>query len=379
MQSPHIGQRPMSPPSVPGSPAPYRPGSPFRNRQSTIGVPLRVGSPAPASPQPTTPTFQKPVPDIEVDLVVRTIPREDLSVEKPFRIAFTLNVSALVPLAPAGQSRRKRNLAFAIQHVQPPRLLAPPPTKAPAQTEPWSPRLPSSGFSTPSPYATPHRADFHDALARKLLVASPRPTLSEGGSDSGYDVEGRESARETPLPPGMRKVPEVITLPPPFANSDSNPNSEPRQHSHDVVFQGPSALFLPAMHFSVADGQILEHGAVTEVGRTPKHDRNWSESTITTTDSEADSELDVPLGMVQRSVRTISSHQFELEYLPLRSGFLTIGGIRIILVDDKLVDESDDSVIETGKPKGPENIRTVKEYDVVGELWVRAEAIQEDA
>lgn len=363
----------MSPPVAPGSPVPYRPGSPFRsgNRQSTMGVPPRVGSPAPVSPQPTTPTPQKPVADIEVDLVVRLMPHDALSVEKPFRVTFTLNVSALVPLAPAGQSRRKRSLTFAIQHVQPPRSASiPSKGTTQTQTEPWSPRLPSSGFSTPSPYATPHRADFHDALAQKLLVASPRPTLSEAGSDAGYDAEGRESARETPLPAGMRKAPKAIALPSPFATV--NPNSEPRQHSHDVVFQGPSALFLSAMQFTIVDGQILEHSAVAEAGRSPRHDRNWSESTITTTDSEADSELDVPVGLVQRSARTISSQEFELEYLPLRSGFLTIGGIRVVLVEDKLVNESDDFVIETGKPKGQDSVRSIKEYDVIGEVWVKA-------
>ncbi|KAK7693181.1 hypothetical protein QCA50_002747 [Cerrena zonata] len=265
MQSPHLAQRPMSPPAAPGSPQPYRPGSPFRNRQSTIGVPPRVGSPAPVSPQPPTPTPQKPVPDIEIDLVVRSIPRDDLSIEKPFRVAFTLNVSALVPLAPTGQSRRRRNLTFAIQHVQPPRIRAAvlPKAVTQTQTEPWSPRLPSSGFSTPSPYATPLRADFHDTLARKLLVASPRATSSEIGSDSGFDAEGRESARETPLPGGLRKAPEAITLPPPFA-AIADPNAEPRQHSHDVVSQGPSALFLPAMQFSIIDGQVLEHATVAE-------------------------------------------------------------------------------------------------------------------
>ncbi|CAL1704051.1 unnamed protein product [Somion occarium] len=216
-QSPHITQRPMTPPASSGSPAPYRPGSPFRNRQSTVGpVVARPQSPAPSSPQPSpTPTMQRPSSDIEVDLLVRAIPRDELSVEKPFRIAFSLNVSVPVPLAPAGQPRKKRIVSFAVQHVQPPRLSAAALTRAaiaaPIHPESWSPRLPSSGFSTPSPYGTPYRGDFHDALARKLLVASPRPTQTDTDSEAGNDADGRESARETPLPGGARKAPDCCS------------------------------------------------------------------------------------------------------------------------------------------------------------------------
>ena len=45
--------------------------------------------------------------------------------------------------------------------------------------------MPSSGLSTPSPYATPVRGDFHDTLAQRLLVASPRSMHTDVESDGG--------------------------------------------------------------------------------------------------------------------------------------------------------------------------------------------------
>lgn len=58
---------------------------------------------------------------------------------------------------------------------------------------------------------------------------------------------------------------------------------------------------------------------------------------------------------------------FDLSFVGLRTGFSTIGGIRILLVDDHLtqgVQEDDDKNIRTKRA------HILREYGVVGEVWV---------
>ncbi len=96
------------------------------------------------------------------------------------------------------------------------------------------------------------------------------------------------------------------------------------------------------------------------------HERNFSDSTVTT-ESEADSESEVLVGG-GRLTKVVSSQEFELEYLPLRSGFLTVGGLRILLVEDRVTDESE----EDDGSRVRREVRILKELDIVGEIWVRS-------
>lgn len=356
--SPQLAQTPMSPP-VTATPLPYRPASPFRNRTATsIPPPARVQSPAPS---PSTFALRRPIEDVEVDVVVKHISRESLAAENPFRVKLGLTVSAPVLSLPAGQPKRTRILFFVIQHIQPPRNMPSnvnvPPVVPQSNPEPWSPRLPSSGFSTPSPYASPYKGDFHDALAQKLLVASPREAPGDMGSDAGTDADGRETAQETPAPPPRKSVPAIPPLPAPFATTD--PSSEKPK---EVVFLGPSTYFLDPMKLTAVANETPGLSLEKEYG----HERTSSESTITS-ESEADSELEVLVGG-GRLVKVIESQDFELEYLPLRSGFLTIGGLRVLLVEDKVVDESEDDDASRTRRE----VRVLKELDVIGEVWVKS-------
>ncbi|KAF7359405.1 hypothetical protein MSAN_01283100 [Mycena sanguinolenta] len=192
--------------SRPGSPTvPQRPGSPFRNRPpSTV-----VGRPQTPPPQPAP----APVSDIDVNLTVRDVPRDSIKIETPFKISFTLVVSAPVP----------------------PRTTAPtlvPPNPPPP--EPYSPRLTSltsPGFSTPSPMA----ATFNYALAHQKLLATRR------------GLDDRTGTGPTLPPPFFEGADELK-----FANAKAG-----------VVFCGASTVFLPPIELArpaPADEETAEGG-----------------------------------------------------------------------------------------------------------------------
>ena len=54
--------------------------------------------------------------------------------------------------------------------------------------------------------------------------------------------------------------------------------------------------------------------------------------------------------------------------MPRKSGFLTIGGLRVLIIEDRLVEE-EDSVDGAPLPSEP---RILKEWVVIGEVWVKS-------
>ncbi|KAI0637237.1 DUF974-domain-containing protein [Trametes polyzona] len=358
-QSPQIQQRPGSPPVNPG-PAPYRPGSPFRNRPMSAGPPAR-----PQSPGLVT-TFAPSVPqvlqDVEVDLVVTSVPRDSIVVDKPFTIGFRLTVQAPVPFARPNEPRRQRVVSLVVQHAQPAKqfnVAAAVASAVATSTGPpqaaWSPRLPSSGFSTPSPYATPYRGDFTDTLAQRLLVASPRRMHADTESDAGTD------GGETPGP-SMHSAGRVIDLPPPELQPPPGAGADTKlASSSNVTYLGTSALFLPALRLPIPDAP-----PPPSPGGPASHSRNISDST----DSSAESDADDAAGVPDRA-KVTAAQEFELSYMPLRTGFAAVGGLRVLLVEDRLADEEDanEGVILGQYATEP---RTLKEWEVVSEVWVKS-------
>ncbi|KAH9952206.1 hypothetical protein B0H21DRAFT_716167 [Amylocystis lapponica] len=340
-RSPQLSQRPNSPPVSSAGPVPYRSSSPFRSLTALPSIPAQP----PASPLSPHPAARRPE-DIQVDLVVRSIPHESLCVEQPFEIAFTIAISALIPTPRPTEARKQRILSLVVQHLEPPRIQPTVISDAIAQPivprESWSPRMPSSGLSTPSPSGTPYRGDFQDALAQKLLVASPRQLDNDGDTDT--------DGGETPAPPGARGGFNAVHLPAPYARAESSV-------SKDVVFLGTSALFLPQLRLAVPPD------AVVRTEHEKKHERDWS---VSTTDSEADSEVEFD---GTHSIKMVVCQEFELSYLPLRRGFAKVGGLRVVLVEDRIADEGSAGDEET---RYSTEVRTLKEWDVVGEIWVRA-------
>lgn len=283
---------------------------------------------------------------------------------------FTVTLSAPIPVGLAGQPPKERIVTLAIQHVLParPQVKNPVSPVMTAQTldAVWSPKLPSSGFSTPSPYGTPARGDFPDTLAQRLLHVSPR----ESGSD--IDIDGGLEAGDgqaTPAPPARRDTASLvstITLPPPFAVIESNTSiSKPQP----IVFLGPSSMILPPIRILVPTTGFPSISAPGD----HTHDRNLGESTVTTTDSEADSsDLHETLGGPGAVPKMLMSQEFQLEFLPMRAGFATVGGLRVLLVDDRLVDVEG---VEDNRARRPAEARTLKEWDVVAEVWVKSPSV----
>ncbi|KAG6820788.1 hypothetical protein H0H93_011553 [Arthromyces matolae] len=64
------------------------------------------------------------------------------------------------------------------------------------------------------------------------------------------------------------------------------------------------------------------------------------------------------------SGQIVAFQDFELTYLPTQKGFTSIGGFRVVLVHDRYVDDEENS--------GQNQIRILKEWDVITEIWVSA-------
>ena len=196
-----------------------------------------------------------------------------------------------------------RKLAFAVQYLQPPK---PSSTSAPlSSTLPaagaFSPRLPSSGFSTPLS-AT---ATFNYALAhQKILDASLRPS----------SVDGTVNVPLTDEPATFD--PNVPILPPPFF--DSPPASE----LTGVLPIGPSATLLPHVQISTGDFGTASNPIVQD---------------------------------------------FQLTFVPTKTGFCRVGGLRVLLVQDKGTSDFQEFEVENTSQS---RAQTLKEYDVIAEVWV---------
>ncbi|PIL23761.1 hypothetical protein GSI_13511 [Ganoderma sinense ZZ0214-1] len=355
-QSPLPPQRAMSPPANQAAPAPYRPSSPFRSRPQSVGPPARNQAQSPGPPPSFTPV-QRPPEDIEIDLIVTSIPRDSLELDEPFNIAFKVTALAPVPLPRLNESRRQRIMSLVVQHTQPPKEMTVAAAVAsavataagpPSLQGGWTPRLPSSGFSTPSPYGTPPRADFPDTLTQKLLVASPRHVNGSDVESDGGDTPG----------PNTHTGGRVYDMPPPELRLP--PGADPtRPRADGITFLGTSSLFLPALRLPIPS---LSTPATQP--RISGHSRDISDSSA---DSESDNE---PLVAPDR-LKVTASQEFELSYVPRKSGFLTVGGLRVLIVEDRLVDEDDNAdgpmlVMPVMEP------RVLKEWGVVGEVWVKS-------
>ena len=155
----------------------------------------------------------------------------------------------------------------------------------------------------PTPSSAP--ASFNYTLAhQKNLAASSRRFTTEAVS------------QDTNSPGHSQTV-----FPPPYFDEEANGKVS---LSNRVVPVGPSLLFLPPV----------------ELGLSSQHGEGLSKAQLV--------------------------QEFEMTFVALQRGLSTVGGVRILLVDDDL-DEG-----ENKRSKLQTQARVLKEYDVVGELWVSA-------
>lgn len=133
-----------------------------------------------------------------------------------------------------------------------------------------------------------------------------------------------------------------MLLPPPFTDK---PEDKRLEHSKGIVFLGPSTIFLENMRLS----------GPTDDGEQGDKQGDGHDATL----------------------RGEAAQGFDLSYIPLVAGFASIGGLRIILVDDQLVDRDQTLLkdvregISNGDTSVKNNIRILKEWDVIGEIWVK--------
>ncbi|KAF5324548.1 hypothetical protein D9611_004478 [Ephemerocybe angulata] len=299
-QSPSISSRPLSPPPA------QRPGSPFQvARSNSISQGAYPQSPQlpPLSAVPSA----APQSDLDVNLIVEHL-HDAVKLEKPFTVSLQLVVSSNMPL----RDFAMRKLSFAVQHLQAPKVT--PLTIAQAVTaavappsEALSPRMSSSGFSTPS--SATAAANFNYALAhQKILDVSLRPS-SPTGTIHGH----------SPNDVAQPIDPNVPILPPPFFDGH-----EEKPLLNHVLFVGSSTIFLPSVQITTGD-QGTPSNPITQ--------------------------------------------DFELTYLPMKGGFCRVGGLRVLLVQDKGTSDFQEFEVDSLQASQMK-AQTLKEYDIIAETWV---------
>ncbi|KAH9001443.1 DUF974-domain-containing protein [Lactarius akahatsu] len=320
--SPHPPSRSSTPPA--GGPAPYRPSSPFRNRP--MSVPPRPQSPLTTSSAGTgshpiaaaaAAHLVPPVDPIDVDLVVRSIPHGALPVDKPFRVACTLGVAASV------REGRQRTLSLAVQHVQ---LQSAAPAAAPDVVAP----LPTTASHLPPLAAAGATTAPSSPAARTPLVLLGGPFV--GSPRTTQQLAGPEAADESTL-----RVP-----PPEPVAGDEGRYEKLRGATH---FVGPSTLLVPPLTF---------------VARTIPETSTW-----TPFGGGGDDKKDV--GGAGATKKEEHFWEFELAYAPLKTGFVPVGGLRVLLLEDRV-----DGGAEAYADKRTSVPATLREWDVIGEIWVKS-------
>ncbi|KAH8108447.1 DUF974-domain-containing protein [Phellopilus nigrolimitatus] len=381
-----------------GTPPPPRPGSPFK-RAATPGPPAGPQSPgAVAPPAPSLPNQPTALAEIEVDLVLlETPPDASVRIEKPFSLRFALVVSANLPYSAPGllygpSSQKERVLRLAVQHTLP----TPPPALLETMFPPASPAVHAlkkrtsdmMSFETVSPapvaHSPPSRAGSIDVLTPRRVM-SPPPG-SGPGVGPGASTPGSENAILSPTALAVRRAGSVgvgvhglserlrrvalrealgtedggrqafgdgdgdeielggTRLPGPYLSSSEKTG----EGSGRVSFAGTSVVFLPPI--------VLCSSPVATA------QENVLQSPVTTAQSERGEER----------------IEFVLHFLPRARGFARIGGLRVLLVEDREqehVGDRDAGDEVTLHARGGElqsaEAQMLREWDVVAEVWVR--------
>ena len=258
---------------------------------------------------------------VDVDLVVRSMPQGGtLQAGKSFSVACTLGVSASV------QEGQQRTLSLAVQHVQP--------SAAPTTSE----TAPQVATATMTPAATNARLASAVAMA---MASSPTPrsslTLLDGplvGSPRTTQLMEREEDDSA----------SRQRFPPPWPRHGDEARYDKLRGA--TRFLGASTLLVPSMTL------VRTHPELSSVG--PGGGGGGG--------SNNDSRGDSTPG------KEVQFWDFELEYTPLKTGFVPVGGLRVLLVEDR-VQGAEEAYPERRSSDVPV---VLKEWDVIGEIWVKS-------
>lgn len=402
-----------------GAPVPSRPQSPNPLSRPSTPPPRRPESPA---PNPQGPSSRQPIssiiptPNIDAHLTLRDPLPSPVKIEEPFTIGFTLHVNA------TAQRSANRTLLFAIQHI-----LAPPPAStAPAVAAP--PRMTATstsggpalragtGYNTPrtilSPTSTtlPHHSQTQLSTSQTTTqisdITSPRTAFSV--LSSGFSTPTAVSSRGTtgnPTSPGTFNYTlarqKLLVASPRQQNQDfyaTHDDGEGGTGDGDGLpeGEGADAVYPPPYPLNPSASTTNTQDAVVPIGAssfalsplaltprfTPPHPSSTSSSTTTHATHPSTSTIDsmdseTREGEDQNQQHMYASHDFELTYVPLRTGFYCVGGVRILYLGEgeepsgTSSSQSAGLEIQTGGKQGDKKkAQIVKEYDVVAEILV---------
>lgn len=139
------------------------------------------------------------------------------------------------------------------------------------------------------------------------------------------DIDGEVTPRLVPGEAG-------VVLPPPFFEAHKEVKAPPK-----VVFHGSSALFLPPIKLTLSE------------------------------ESEDDDEDSTTPPTISK-LRAVQD--FELSYMPVQKGLASVGGLRVLLVEDNVAGD-DEGTDDSEGGDGPRRVaQTLKEWDIVAEVWV---------
>lgn len=173
----------------------------------------------------------------------------------------------------------------------------------PASPDPDRPQSPTQLAETTSPRVIAIQST-------SPLQGTPKTILSP--------IEG-DALHYSPIPA------DAVLLPPPYAAEQPDSNGP---SVVGVTFVGPSAVFLPSIPLR---RQELEDKSPVQDTSAPKVE---------------------------------ASQRFELTYIPVRKGFVTMCGLRVFLVGDKVEGVG-------AEPDFQSEVRKLREWDVIGEVWVK--------
>ncbi|KAG1730591.1 DUF974-domain-containing protein [Suillus lakei] len=307
--SPARPRSPQLPPSRPSSPtpAPYRPGSPFRTRP--MSGPSRPQSPAAGS-----------------------IPTMSIAPNQQQQ-------ASLVPALISGVE-----VDIIINHIPRESIAVERPFKI-AFTATISAALPKAkGKQRVISLAVQHLQ-----YPRSTAIAYPEPFQATETISSRFSSLGLTSATST-----------LIT-----------PMQSPNMASENLLVLSPERMLarggpiLPPPYFEFADEEKRAKlkGCVF-VGSSTQ----FLNPITLTNPSHASHHEDLSEDDVEK---VEGSQEFELTFLPVQTGFVRAGGLRILLVRDELVDVGADQATHR-LGSGAIEARTMKELDVVAELWVHS-------
>jgi trafficking protein particle complex subunit 13 len=274
--------------------------------------------------------------DLEVDLVVRSIPHSHVPLEQPFKITFELTLSALLP-APG----KTRLVYIMIQHLQPLRVSPVPPART--LSSPLNHTSPRHSLDKWSPKSLASRTAQRDAET----LESASPTMSPKRGVFNFGLGLAQTYADSPLSNHSGELAEPVA---------SLPDAERRPHSTITPIR-QSLFRLPP-----PDSASIKSQSVMPLGGSVLSLPSFQLTRPHTDTSIPEVSDDHP--------RTEAIREFECTFVPIRKGLANVGGLRVLLIEDREVEErsGQDNLILI--PHIAAEAKVLREWDVMGEIWI---------